>query len=594
MALTERTGPLNRKLAAHLLRRSSFRFTKERVDELSVMTASQAVDDLFDNPSPPPKTVRPLDGYEFKPNDPPCKPDEMDWIPQETDRCSQERLRREYVPTWWFHNALSDPQAHHKSAFFLHTIFTTGYVNTNLPYEFHVSASQYDHYRLLNWLCETKASLKEVAFKITLDNLMLGYLDNTINSKGNLNENYAREFLELFTIGRGTQIAPGIYSNYTEADVTEAAKVLSGITHAASRSDSPYYTGNTPSLMEDSEIPHGITDPTKHDDSPKFFSDKFDNQTIQHENSEKGIKNELLEFVEMIFAQDATAENYARKIYRFYIGESENIDIILNGGGDVTAGTPGVFSYEEVIAALAQHLKDNHYDFISTIKKLLKSKHFYDKCGIGSGGGNIIKSPIELLSEAMSFFGADLPSFSTNPTREEARNRYFYFGSYLTYELGLNTGLKLFAPENVAGYPAYYQEPRFDMNWYSPGTLYNRFNIASRLIYWYEALRTRIDTVAYVEMLIEENLLDPYNEIIDADIVINELVTYLFPQEISIARFNLIKTQFIGGTSEQHKKHWKEEWLAYYNIENANADNVRSHLDALVSAVLTSHEFQLK
>ena len=58
---------------------------------------------------------------------------------------------------------------------------------------------------------------------------MLIYLNNTTNNANNPNENYAREFLELFTILKGPQITEGNYTNYTELDIQQAAKVFSGI-----------------------------------------------------------------------------------------------------------------------------------------------------------------------------------------------------------------------------------------------------------------------------------------------------------------------------------------------------------------------------
>ena len=53
-------------------------------------------------------------------------------------------------------------------------------------------------------------NVKTLAKKITLDNAMLRYLDNSDNNATNPNENYAREFLELFTILKGPQISEGI------------------------------------------------------------------------------------------------------------------------------------------------------------------------------------------------------------------------------------------------------------------------------------------------------------------------------------------------------------------------------------------------
>ena len=54
---------------------------------------------------------------------------------------------------------------------------------------------------------------------ITIDHAMLRYLNGNQNNKNAPNENYARELLELFTIGKGPLVAEGDYSNYTEDDI---------------------------------------------------------------------------------------------------------------------------------------------------------------------------------------------------------------------------------------------------------------------------------------------------------------------------------------------------------------------------------------
>lgn len=60
---------------------------------------------------------------------------------------------------------------------------------------------------------------QELLFQVTTSPAMLHYLDGRQNRKGNINENYSREVMELFTIGRG---------NYTETDVQEGARALTG------------------------------------------------------------------------------------------------------------------------------------------------------------------------------------------------------------------------------------------------------------------------------------------------------------------------------------------------------------------------------
>ena len=81
---------------------------------------------------------------------------------------------------------------------------------------------------------------------------MLDYLDNTQNNKNNPNENYAREYLELFTILKGEQIGEGNYTNYTEIDIQQAAKVFSGFKKKYDRNGS---------IDSDTNLPMGYAQP---------------------------------------------------------------------------------------------------------------------------------------------------------------------------------------------------------------------------------------------------------------------------------------------------------------------------------------------
>jgi len=76
-------------------------------------------------------------------------------------------------------------------------------------------------------------------------------------------------------------------------------------------------------------------------------------------------------------------------------------------------------------------------------------------------------------------------------------------------------------------------------------------------------------------------------------------VLYLFPQAISADRRNLIKGIFLQNLSPIN---WERLWKCYegdasfceVGFSPGNASSVRPHLDALIIAVLASHEFQLK
>ena len=129
-----------------------------------------------------------------------------------------------------------------KLVFFLHTCFTVAKDSGAGK-----SAYFYDYLRLLDFYAY--GSIKTLAKKITFDNAMLYYLDNTTNNKDNPNENYAREFLELFTILKGPQIANGNYTKYTEHDIQQAARVFSGIKVKPNRDN----------IDNDTGIPYGLS-----------------------------------------------------------------------------------------------------------------------------------------------------------------------------------------------------------------------------------------------------------------------------------------------------------------------------------------------
>ena len=71
-------------------------------------------------------------------------------------------------------------------------------------------------------------NFKQLVEEITVDPGMLFYLNGNQNVVGAPNENYARELLELFSIGKGPTIGEGNYTHYSEQDVLAAAKVLTG------------------------------------------------------------------------------------------------------------------------------------------------------------------------------------------------------------------------------------------------------------------------------------------------------------------------------------------------------------------------------
>ncbi|MBK9745017.1 MAG: DUF1800 family protein [Saprospiraceae bacterium] len=71
-------------------------------------------------------------------------------------------------------------------------------------------------------------NFKQLTKDITIDPAMLNYLNGRDNTGQAPNENYARELMELFTLWQSPLAGPGDYTTYTEDDIKEMARVLTG------------------------------------------------------------------------------------------------------------------------------------------------------------------------------------------------------------------------------------------------------------------------------------------------------------------------------------------------------------------------------
>jgi len=458
--------------------------------------------------------------------------------------------KRAFVTAWWWFNATQEVSLKHKLTFFLHTSFTVG-KDSGAGF----SSNFFDHLRLLEHYA--LGNIKTLAKKVTVDNSMLNYLDNTSNNANNPNENYAREFLELFTILKGPQIGEGDYTNYTETDVQQAAKVLSGFKRQFNRTI----------IDKDTNLPTGYGNKNRHDPSDKTFSHAFDHTVIKGRNTVSEMFEELDDFVEMVFAKEETAKSYCRKLYRFFV-KSE-------WGEDVE---------NDIIAPLAIILKEANYEIIPVIKALLTSSHFFDADDDNAENeiiGSIVKSPIQQFTEVLSLFNVTYPDPNTDPLRFY-RNFYLYFvhNAYLN-----GAGMPFFNPDSVAGYPAHYQEPDFDRIWFSSNTLIARYKMIESLIFGTNTISggrnyAELDTVKFVE----ENIEKPDN----TEALITEISELLYPESIDEhRRDHFIKILLDGFNSG----YWMEAWNQY--LSSGDKTSVKTRLDPLIIAMINAAEFQL-
>lgn len=539
-------SPLNEVLtfrkAKHLLRRVAYTLSKDTINSFVGLTIEEAMNSL---------SVVEVNSWN-EPYDPlpTSDPDEY-WLSSTElpNSFNGQARKRRIVASWWWYNALQQTTLKHKLIFFLHTTFTVSKDDGA-----GTSTHFYDHLRLLDFYAY--GNIKSLAKKITFDNSMLVYLDNTTNNANNPNENYAREFLELFTILKGPQIGDGDYTNYTELDVQQTAKVFSGIKIQNDRS----------LIDSETNLPRGRVSVNNHDSSNKTFSHAFNNQTIIGGNSESSIIEEIDSFVEMIFDKEATAKSFCRKLYRFYV-KNEISDEIEN----------------DIIGPLAIELKNNNYEILPTVKKLLSSEHFFD---VDDGDqsdeiyGSQVKSPLQLVSEISTCFNLEIPDPSIN-NFDFYRFFVFIHNFYLT-----GSGMVLFSPDSVAGYPAHYQEPSYDRHWFSSNTVLARYKLILSLL----SGRNKIgnNNLIYARLnitnYVQQHIVNPS----DAIALVTELSEILYPENIDEERKIYFAENLLEGYPAYY---WTNAWQEYLSTNDSSV--VSSRLDALITTMINVAEFQL-
>ena len=211
--------PFDRIKAAHLLNRAGFGGTEEEIEQVLKLGPADAVDWLFDFPDagveeqsrsdlPDLSSIEgyPRDFTELRAKRRGMTPEERQAYQQMLNRANREAVQQ--TSSWWLRRMANGPHPlQEKLTLFWHGHFTT--------------SAKDERAALLMWnqneLLRRNAvgNFREFVRQISRDPAMLDYLNNQQNRKARPNENYARELMELFTLGIG---------NYTEADIREAAR----------------------------------------------------------------------------------------------------------------------------------------------------------------------------------------------------------------------------------------------------------------------------------------------------------------------------------------------------------------------------------
>lgn len=554
------SGNLSRQQAAHLLRRTTFGPTKEEIDSftnINIDTALALILKEYDaKPEPP---IDPLTGET--------------WLnPARTDINTDDNDLISYLMAWWMELMRNNgANIIEKMTHFYHTHFTTKRSVVDSSTSLYYQIALFRHYALGNF--------KELSSKICLDNAMIRFLDSNSNVAGAPQENYAREFLELYTIGKGNQIGPEDYTNYTETDIQEAARVLSGYDIDTT------YTNIDP----DTELPRGIIktnsnvlpqDPAgralKHDEGVKIFSGSLGNGgTTIEPNAFSGefatieaAYQELDDLVEMIFARDETPKSICRELYRYFVYY------------DITDEIEA-----DIITPMANTFLTNDFEVLPVLEQLFKSEHFYDldtpELDDNTKGG-IIKSPLELFIGCIRFFKVDFGDLSdTNRLYEQ-----IYSGNISG--ILRDEGLTLYEPFEVAGYSAYHQRPEFNRHWITASNLGYRYKQIDDLIIGFtdgdnDPLGVALDVMKIVE---DTNYVaDPS----DPNQILDMFIEHLFPQVIRTERYEYFRDRIL--LDNLSIANWFSEWSDY---KTTNDDSgVRPQIEALVRELVQTPEYQL-
>lgn len=322
-SLQPNSVPLSARQAAHLLRRTSFGVDPDILKVLIGMPAHEAVDGLMDA------------ALAFSLPDPPAWADAF--LPPDG---SPESVFTEYFDqqfpwfleliTQWFERMYRGGLPEKL------TLFWQNHFVTELETYF-LTPIGYRYLALLR--THAFGNFKDFVRAIGLDQAMLIYLNGELNTKVEPNENYARELLELFTMGQYDRQGQ---QNYTEHDIQELARALTGWWV------NPYdFSTNL--------------EPEAFDNEPKEIFGKQGNYDYD------GV-------IDLIFAERSRpiAEFICTKLYEEFVYAAPD-DAIVDGLADLFIARD--FEIEPVVRAL------------------LRSEHFFDEPLIGAH----IKSPLSLM-----------------------------------------------------------------------------------------------------------------------------------------------------------------------------------------------------
>ena len=521
------SGPWTENEIVHLLKRTMFGAKKVDVDYFKGRTVSQAVDELMNPAAPQP--MPPI--KEYATSTQPGTPDTnimqgTTWANDINNDGTVQSQRRASYKKWLTGILINqDRSIREKLVMFWVDHFgneTADVGNANWSYKQHDLIRQYAF-----------GNFKQLVDAISKDISMLRYLNGYLSVASAPDENYGRELLELFTIGKGPD------SKYTESDVKEAAKALTG------------WQINGTTYMP-------IFTSSRHSTVNKTFSSFFNNTVITGRTGATAGQLELTDLLNMIFSNQEVAKFIVRKFYRFFVYYTI----------DATTET-------NVITPLADIFRSNNYEIRPVLTALFKSEHFFDVLNQNCN----IKNPSDLVIGSIREMNTVFPPLTDWNTNYTLWN---FFNSSM-----INLGQNMHDPPNVAGMPAYYQQPLYHEIWINADSLPKRNQFTDNMSnngYTVNGIKVAFNFVDYVKQF--SNPGNP-NDVID------DALKFIFRNQLSYESKKIIKTQILL-SNQQWDYYWTNAWTAYIaSPTTSNFNIVNTRLKALFQYFFNLAEYQL-
>lgn len=326
--------PWNARRVAHLYRRLGFGATHAQIQQGLLMTPSALVDSLLDTAAALLPPVPPVWG---------------NWLYSQygNDTALVFQHIKELKRRWLADMLGEGIRA--KMAFFWSDHFVTqlsGYMCNSWLWNYYSILHQYAF-----------GNFKDFTLAIGKSPAMLHYLNGSLNVVGEPNENYARELMELFTMGES--------NGYTQNDIVNMARALTGW------------------QADDDDCAPATFNPGKHDNGQKTIFGQTANFGFDDAHN-------------LIFTArpDQVSRYISEKVYKYFV--YQNAD-------------------SQVIDGLATTFKNSNWELLPVMKQLFKSEHFFEEQLINAR----IKSPMETFVPILKMSGCVYPAQITDNWLDE-------------------------------------------------------------------------------------------------------------------------------------------------------------------------------